>query len=293
MLSLLTVTVLATRLALSVSARPIEVLVPRAVDALNQAAFEEAHQRDDTATRAFSAVQIKTSTGQCFSVDPLSGDFRANLTPVQLVSCDSGSANQKWDVITAGKHNNIPGFALVVSTLTNACLNFDPRRAAGNQVILFSCGGRADGGGAVTDSQLFSFGATSGAAPFVLTPKNSNNQVCLVPNGALLDQTTCNALAPSANQLFKIGDVAVQPVASSTSSTAAAVTSSAATTPPVVTTTSTATATITTIQSVSRAGGRLDPTAVAEAQQRDDTATRAFTAASIKASCLEHYLHKH
>lgn len=29
---------------------------------------------------------------------------------------------------------------------TQACLNFDPRRAAGNTVILFSCGGRADGG---------------------------------------------------------------------------------------------------------------------------------------------------
>lgn len=29
---------------------------------------------------------------------------------------------------------------------TQACLNFDPRRAAGNQVNLFSCGGRADGG---------------------------------------------------------------------------------------------------------------------------------------------------
>lgn len=39
---------------------------------------------------------------------------------------------------------------LLASNLTNpqtqACLNFDPRRAAGNQVNLFSCGGRADGG---------------------------------------------------------------------------------------------------------------------------------------------------
>jgi hypothetical protein len=35
---------------------------------------------------------------------------------------------------------------LVVSTLTQACMNFDPRRATGNQVNLFSCGGRADGG---------------------------------------------------------------------------------------------------------------------------------------------------
>lgn len=31
----------------------------RVVTALNQAAFEEAQQRDNTATRAFSAVEIK------------------------------------------------------------------------------------------------------------------------------------------------------------------------------------------------------------------------------------------
>jgi hypothetical protein len=35
---------------------------------------------------------------------------------------------------------------LIVSTLTQACFNFDPRRPAGNQVLLFSCGGRAGGG---------------------------------------------------------------------------------------------------------------------------------------------------
>jgi hypothetical protein len=31
----------------------------RTVTSLNEAAFEQAQQRDDTATRAFSAVQIK------------------------------------------------------------------------------------------------------------------------------------------------------------------------------------------------------------------------------------------
>ncbi len=49
-------------------------------------------------------------------------------------------------MITSGKHNNVAGTMLIVSTLTQACGNFDPRRAAGNQVLLFSCGGRADGG---------------------------------------------------------------------------------------------------------------------------------------------------
>lgn len=118
---------------------------PRAVPSLDAAAFAEAQQRDDTATRAFSDTQIKTSDGKCLFVDELSGDFRANLTPIQVADCGS-TDGQGWDVITKGKHNNAANSMLVVSTLTNACFNFDPRRAAGNQVLLFSCGGRADGG---------------------------------------------------------------------------------------------------------------------------------------------------
>lgn len=45
-------------LALGVAARPSSVC-RRAVDALNEEATAEAHQRDDGATRAFSNVQIK------------------------------------------------------------------------------------------------------------------------------------------------------------------------------------------------------------------------------------------
>ncbi|KAH8178748.1 Ricin B lectin [Sarocladium implicatum] len=162
-------------------------LAPRQVDELNQEAFEEAHQRDATATRAFSDVPITTSNGKCLSVDELSGDFRANLTPVQVVDC--GTTNgEGWDVITSGKHNNVDGQILVVSTLTQACLNFDARRAAGNQVLLFSCGGRADGGGEVTNSQLFAFDGNAG--PLSLTPGNANGQ-CLTSNGNILDISAC------------------------------------------------------------------------------------------------------
>lgn len=39
---------------------------------------------------------------------------------------------------------------LIVSSLTQGCLNFDPRRAVGDTVIMFSCGGRADGGKSVS-----------------------------------------------------------------------------------------------------------------------------------------------
>lgn len=86
----------------------------------------------------------QTSDGKCLSVDKLSGDFRANLTPIKVAQCGS-TDGQGWDIITAGKHISTPQSMLVVSTTTGACLNFDPRRAAGDQVLLFSCGGRADG----------------------------------------------------------------------------------------------------------------------------------------------------
>lgn len=67
------------------------------------------------------------------------------------------------------------------------------------------------------------------------------------------------------------------PTASTTPSVA-----TVTTTTPAAITTIVATQTIAAVQSVSRAGGTLNPTAVAESQQRDNTATRAFTAAQIK-----------
>lgn len=138
------------------------------VPSLNEEATKEAHQRDNGATRFRSDVQIKvrrpppsskttlpcwltlrdweqTSDGNCLTIDKLSGDFRANLTPIQVAPCGSKDG-QGFDIITAGKHLDQPNSMLVVSTLTQACFNFDPRRANGNQALLFSCGGRADGG---------------------------------------------------------------------------------------------------------------------------------------------------
>ncbi|ESK89861.1 mg2+ transporter protein [Moniliophthora roreri MCA 2997] len=239
---------------------------------INQEAAAEAQQRDDTATRAFTAAEIKTANGQCLSVDPNTGDFRLNLIPIQIKACD-GSPNQQWDVITAGKHNDQPGNALIVSSLINGCLNFDPRRAAGNQVILFSCGGRADGEGQVTDSQLFPFDGNAGPLPLV--PKNSQNKVCLTANGDLLDQAACNPDAAADNQLFTIGEggQASPPATAAPTEVASTASASASTVPTTAGTAPQATGTAV-----------LDPAAVAEAQQRDDTATRAFTASEIKTS---------
>jgi hypothetical protein len=118
---------LAALLAATASALPSSAIRRSpAVTSLNQAAFEEAQQRDNTATRAFTGTTIKTSDGKCLFVDELSGDFRANLTPIQVGTCD-GSQGQQWDVITAGKHNNVAGQALIVSSLVSI-----PKSARGN-----------------------------------------------------------------------------------------------------------------------------------------------------------------
>jgi hypothetical protein len=176
------------------------VSVSRAGGVLNPSAAAEANVFDNTATRAFTGVQVKSADGKCLFIDPTAGDFRENLIPIQLKACD-GSANTKFDFITAGKHNNVANSTLVVSSLTNGCLNFDNRRAAGDTVIMFSCGGRADGQGAVTNSQLFTF--TAGETSLRLEPENGNGAVCLVPNASgRLDQAACST---DPGQLFTIG----------------------------------------------------------------------------------------
>lgn len=132
---------------------------------LQPTAVAESHQRDGGATRAFSSVSIQSPDGRCLFIDPTAGDFRENLIPVSLVPC-AGTPNEKFDIITAGKHNNAENSALIVSSLvssmcsivygsevgmliplqTNGCISFDSRRAQGDTVNIFSCGGRADGG---------------------------------------------------------------------------------------------------------------------------------------------------
>jgi hypothetical protein len=95
------------------------VAVSRAGGTLQPSAVAESQQRDDTATRAFTSVSIQAPGGQCLFVDPTAGDFRENLIPVSLVTC-GGTPNEKFDVITAGVHNNAQNSALIVSSLVCA-----------------------------------------------------------------------------------------------------------------------------------------------------------------------------
>ncbi|KAI8626090.1 hypothetical protein F5Y19DRAFT_232389 [Xylariaceae sp. FL1651] len=286
-----------------VVASPVLLPIPsrRTVTELNQAAFEEAQQPDTTATKAFAGTLIKTADGRCLFVDELSGDFRANLTPIQVADCGS-TDGQEWDIITSGKHINAANSMLIVSTLTNACFNFDPRRAAGNQVLLFSCGGRADGGGDVTNSQLFPF--NGGAGPLSFSPENQEDS-CFTVSGNVVDVAPCQA--GDLNQLFTFGDAPSSsqpnPTATNIQKTATDLTTTLSPTSASQSqgTTTTATSSQATATSpstgnadavgipnpteavpVSRAGGVLQPTAVAESHEHDDTATRAFTSVSIK-----------
>lgn len=154
---------------------------------INQAATEEAQQRDDTAVRAVSNTKIRAPNGQCLTVDPTAGDFRMNLIPVAFTDCNNPTT---WDLITSGKHNDGSGgdAALIVSTATQGCISFDPRRQAGDQVTLFSCGGRADGSGLTNQGQLFSF---TGGESFPLTPVSEDGQTCLIPGNGRLDAGPC------------------------------------------------------------------------------------------------------
>jgi len=68
-------------------------------------------------------------------------------------------------------------------------------------VILFSCGGRADGSGTVTNFQLFSFNGSAGLVS--LTPLNVPGICMTIANGQELDQTACNTA--DAAQSFTFG----------------------------------------------------------------------------------------
>lgn len=227
------------------SADPI--IWPRTVPSLDEAATAKAQQRDDTATRALSNTHIKvclnpclhlfismltmppqTSDGKCLFVDKLSGDSRANLTPVKVANCGS-TDGQGWDVITSGRHINAADSMLVVSTLTNACLDFDPRGPAGGQVTLYSCGGSPDGSGSVAASQIFPFNGERG--PLDLRPINGPGK-CLAVNGAVVDIADCND--GDAAQKFTFDDNGTAVTAASTTTEPATVQSTTQSTQSIV-----------------------------------------------------------
>jgi hypothetical protein len=97
----------------------------------------------------------------------------------------------------------------------NGCISFDRRRQPGDTVVIFSCGGRADGGqshissansnransaseGATNDGQLVSF---TGGTQLVLAPQSERNATCIVPGNGRLESAPC---ANDDSQVFTI-----------------------------------------------------------------------------------------
>ncbi|ROW12254.1 hypothetical protein VMCG_00160 [Cytospora schulzeri] len=297
-------------LALAAYSSADPIVWPQTVPSLDEAAAAKAQQRDDTATRALSNTHIKTSDGKCLFVDRLSGDSRANLTPVKVANCGS-TDGQGWDVITAGKHINMADSMLVVSTLTNACFDFDPRGPVGGQVSLYSCGGSPDGSGSVTASQIFPFNGEHG--PLALRPNNGPGK-CLSSNGTVVNIAECDDGDVAQKFTFEGNGTAATATSTTTepaivrSTTADSVTAKSSTASPISAQSPTATPTATKSTTaeptdtesiiatrssgqststskqilVSGAGNALNPSAVAEAHQRDDTAVRAFSSVSIR-----------
>ncbi|KAJ7496941.1 hypothetical protein FB451DRAFT_1163014 [Mycena latifolia] len=149
------------------------------------------------------------------------------------------------------------------------------RAAAGDQVIMFSCGGCGDGSGQVQSAQLFPFTAANLTAPYALTPENAKG---VANNNDRLSNVACDPTA--ADQFFTIGSGSASatgaisiPAATAVSTTAAVTTTQAAATTTQAATTTGASATF----KVSGAGGVLNPTAAAESHPKDTTATRAAT----------------
>lgn len=137
-------------------------------------------------------------------------------------------------------------------------------------------------GGSVTSGQLFTFADNSSTIPLIATAQPNT---CLFNNDGFLDNTSCDTSNPSANEVFTIkgGADAASFVSASSITTVVSTTAASTSSVAVVTTPSTTgSAPLITATTV------LDPAAVAQAQVRDNTATRAFSAAQIQSNgqCL-------
>ena len=171
----------------------------RAGGTLQPTAVAESHKRDETATRPFTNVEIRAPNGKCLFVDPTAGDFRENLIPISLVTC-SGTPNERFDIISKGRHNNAQNATLVVSAVTNGCISFDGRRAQGDTVTIFSCGGRAGGEGETNSGQTFPY---IGQTSFALAPISDRGNVCVLGQDGQ-DRLTSGPCPKDGAQLFSI-----------------------------------------------------------------------------------------
>ncbi|KAF9454939.1 hypothetical protein P691DRAFT_4272 [Macrolepiota fuliginosa MF-IS2] len=121
---------------------------------------------DATATRAATKAQIRSaaSPGTCFDVSDFhAGDFRFDLVPLALKTCDSNIDGQKFDLVTRGEHNDVPDGSRIImlSSQQLTCIDRRGNKNDRNRPGLFACGGRAAGDGETTPDQQFFFNTNS------------------------------------------------------------------------------------------------------------------------------------
>jgi len=246
---------------------------------------------DATATRAATGAQIKSAASPniCFDVsDFRAGDFRFNLVPLALKTCDGSVDGQKFDLITKGAHNNVADGSrtLIVSSQQFTCVDRRGNKNDRTRPGLFACGGRAVGDGQTTADQQYFFNSTaslSGGIGFPIVNNAVNNGVgpgnqCLTLNAdGFVSNTPCSPPFFTPEQTWTIGNSSAVPPPVTT---APAVTSA-----PPVSTITTAAPTAST-SSVAGAPEKFVLPVPAEGPGPlfDATATRAATNAQIKSA---------
>jgi hypothetical protein len=84
----------------------------------------------------------------------------------------------------------------------NGCISFDGRRAVGDTVTVFSCGGRGAGEGETQAAQLFPFpGTGAGGKSLVFAPIGERGNICLIAKNGKIDSAGCTN---DASQVFTI-----------------------------------------------------------------------------------------
>ena len=118
------------------------------------------------------------------------------------------------------------------------------------------------------------------ATSLVLAPANGRSSVCFSIGGGTLTNSNCDAASPAAGQVFTIGDANPAPTQPPSGGEEEPVEepSETASQPPAETQAPSP------APAVPTGSVRLDLEATAEAQRRDNGATRAFTAVAIKVS---------
>ncbi|KAF5337247.1 hypothetical protein D9611_003399 [Ephemerocybe angulata] len=176
---------------------------------------------DASATRAATAAHIRNagSPNLCFDVsDFRAGDFRFNLVPIALKTCDAATDGQKFDLITKGAHNNVQDGSrtIIVSSQQFTCVDRRSNIKDRTRPGLFACGGRAAGDGETTADQQYFFdqkATIAGGIGFPLVQNSVNNGVgpgnqCLTLDAdGFLRNTPCSPPNFSPEQTWIVGDL--------------------------------------------------------------------------------------